>query len=169
MFMKYILMLLIVSAVSFAGTIQPELQQLMQQSPATDLLPVFILVQGELDTEWIDLVTAEMTREERQQFVVEALKERAEISQEPVLAELATYGAFQVENIQTLWLANAIYCEANRAVIRQIASRSDVTLVERGTYENSGLIEPVEVSDPDPIDSGKAIAWGVTQINADDV
>ncbi len=166
--MKFTVLLLITALAASAGTIQPELQQQMMTTPATDLLPVFILVQGELDTEWIDAVTADMTREVRQQFVVEALKERAEISQAPVLSELEMFTSAQVENVKTLWLANAIYCEATHAVIRQMANRSDVTLIERGTYENSGLIEPVEVTEP-ASGGTDALAWGVAKINADDV
>lgn len=167
--MRYILILLIASVVAFAGTIQPELQRQMLTSFSTDLIPVFILVQGELDTEWIISITVDMTRAERQQFVVDALKERAEISQKPVLFELESFSSSQVANIHTLWLANSIYCEATQDVIRQMANRSDVTLVERGTYENSGLIEPVEIHSPSRTELDKGIAWGVTQINADDV
>jgi len=167
--MKYILILLITALTAFSGTIQPALQQEMSITFQTDQIPVFIVVQGELDTEWIDAATIDMTRAERQEFVVDALKTRAEISQEPVLAELETYSSEQVSGIQALWLANSIYCEATPDVIREIAGRNDVILVEKGTYVNSGLIEPVEVQEPSRIELDKAITWSVTQINADDV
>lgn len=167
--MKYILTLLIIAALATSGTIQPALQEEMASSFDTDLIPVFILMQGELDTDWIEAATADMTREERQQFVVDALKDRAETSQAAILAELDSYGSLDVVNIHPLWLANSVYCEATPQVIRQMASRSDVTLVEKGTYENSGLIEPVEVRDLTPEEREKGLAWGVSQINADDV
>lgn len=166
--MKYILVLLI-TALAMGGTIQPELEQEMASSFDTDLIPVFILVQGELDTDWIEAATADMTREERQQFVVAALQDRAEISQAPVLEDLDTYGDANVANVHPLWLANSIYCEATPMVIREMATRDDVILVEKGTYPNSGLIEPVEVRETTPEEGGKAIVWSVTQINADDV
>jgi serine protease AprX len=167
--MKYILILLIAVVSLFAGTIQPALQQEMTSSFSTDLIPVFILVQGELDTDWIDAATANMTRAEKQRFVVDALKERAEISQAPVLTELEAFSSEQVVEIHTFWLANAVYCEATPDVIRQMSNRCDVSLVEKGNYENSGLIEPVEVREPSREEAGKALTWGVSKINADDV
>lgn len=167
--MKYIFILLITAALAISGTIHPALQEEMASSFDTDLLPVFILMQGELDTDWIEAATADMTREERQQFVVDALKDRAETSQASILADLDSYGSTDVANIHPLWLANSVYCEATPQVIRQMASRSDVKLVEKGTYENSGLIEPVEVRETTPEEREKAIVWSVTQINADDV
>jgi len=167
--LKYISLLLITAAVLLGGAIQPQLQQEMASSFDTDLIPVFILVQGELDTEWIEAATADMTREERQQFVVAALQDRAATSQAPVLAQLDTYGDDNVTNLHPLWLANSIFCEATPMVIREIASRTDVILVEKGTYPESGLIEPVEVREPTTEERGKAIVWSVTQINADDV
>ncbi|MBD3278592.1 MAG: S8 family serine peptidase, partial [Candidatus Aegiribacteria sp.] len=167
--MKYLFLLLTVSAMLFAGTIQPELRQQMAQTDATELIPVFILVQGDLDQAWIDAATVDMSRADRQEFVVEALKDKAEVTQSPVLAELNSFGSSRVANIHPLWLANSIYCEASREVITQIAQRSDVRLVEKGTYENSGLIEPVDVRPVSPEERDKAIVWSVTQINADDV
>ena len=167
--MKYLFVLLATSAMLFAGNIQPELRQQMTQTDATELIPVFILVQGDLDQGWIDAATVDMSRDDRQQFVVEALKDKAEVTQAPVLSELYSFGSSRVANVHPLWLANSIYCEASRDVITQIAQRSDVRLVEKGTYENSGLIEPVDVSPVSPEERGKAITWSVTQINADDV
>jgi serine protease AprX len=166
--LRYILILPLLTVMALAGTIQPELQREMTSSEM-DLIPVFIVVQGELDTEWIEAVTADMTREERQEFVVEALKDRAAISQAPVLEQLDGYTSFDVSNINTLWLANSIYCEASPEVIAAMAARDDVILVEKGTYQNSGLIEPVEVREPTPEERGRAIVWSVTLINADDV
>ena len=167
--MRYILILLITASLAFAGTIQPQLQREMSESFADELIPVFIVVQGELDLDWIEAATADMTREESQQFVVEALKDKAEITQAPVLDQLGSYGQANVANVHPLWLANSIYCEATPLVIREMASRDDVILVEKGTYENSGLIEPVEVRPVSPEEREKAIVWSVTQINADDV
>ncbi|NOQ23639.1 MAG: S8 family serine peptidase [Candidatus Aegiribacteria sp.] len=165
----YIRILFIVTVAVFSGTIHPNLQDLIHTSEGSELIPVFILVRGELDLEWVDAVTVDMTREERQLFVVDALKERAETSQAPVLSELEKFGSVQVENIRTLWLANAIYCEAASPVIRDIASHSDITLIERATHPDAGLIYPYEVRDATREELDKAITWSVTQINADDV
>jgi len=167
--MRAVYLMPLLVAIALAGTIQPQLQQQMEESTQTELLPVFIIMQGELDGDWVDAATADMTRDQRQEFVVEALKDRAEVSQAPVLDIFSTLTPDQVTNIHPLWLANSIYCEATPSVIRDMASRNDVVLVEMGTYPESGLIEPVEVREASPEERDKAITWSVTHINADDV
>jgi len=167
--LKYSALILIIASLAAAGTIQPQLLKEIELSPSTNLTPVFILVRGELDKGWIETATASMTREERQQFVVQALKDRAEVSQAPVLKELAGYGVNTVQDVTPLWLANAVYCEATPAVIRAMAARDDVILVEKGAYENSGLIKPVDIHEPRFGKYGKDVVWSVTKINADDV
>lgn len=166
---KYIILLLIAAVPAFSGTIHPDLQDLIQTSEKTELIPVFILAQGELDTDWIDAVSVNMIREERQEFVVDALKDIADVSQRSIIRELGIYTTESVCNIVSLWLANAVYCEATPSVISHIASRSDVTVIERAAHENAGLIYPYDVRDATPEELGKAITWSVTKINADDV
>ena len=167
--MKFFLILLIITAAAFSGTIQQDLMDLMHSSNGTELIPVFMLVQGELDTDWVDAVTVDMSRDERQEFVVDALKNIADVSQAGVISELGLYTTQSVSNIKSLWLANAVYCEASPAVIRDIASRSDVTLIEWAANPEAGLIYPVEVRDPTQEELDKAITWNVTIVNADDV
>ncbi len=167
--MKYFPILLFVAMTAFSGTIHPDLQDLIQTSDGTELIPVFILVQGEIDTEWVDAVTVDMSRGARQEFVVDALKNIADVSQTGIISELGFYTTGSVSNIVSLWLANAVYCEAAPAVIREIASRGDVTVVERAAHPDAGLIYPYDVRDATPEELDKAITWSVTQINADDV
>ncbi|MEN8208189.1 MAG: S8 family serine peptidase, partial [Candidatus Fermentibacteria bacterium] len=167
--MKYILLLLSVTVVAVSGTIHPDLQDLMQRSNSTELIPVFMLVQGELDTDWVEAVTVDMNRDERQEFVVDALKNIADVSQAGVISELGLYTTQSVSGILSLWLSNAVYCEATPIVIRDMSCRSDITLIEQATYPDAGLIYPVEVREPAHEELDKAITWSVTQINADDV
>jgi len=167
--MKYIPTLLIAAITAFSGTIHPDLQDLIQTSEGTELIPVFILVQGELDTDWVDAAAVGMRRGERQEFVVDALKDIADVSQAGVISELELYTSESVSNIVSLWLSNAVYCEAAPAVIRDIASRNDITLIDRAAHPDAGLIYPYNVRDATPEELDKAITWSVTLINADDV
>jgi len=164
--MKLIILVLVLAAVAISGTIEPDLQMLMAASSDTDLIPVFILAQGQLDRDWVNSATDGMDRAQRQQFAVQAMKEIAESAQSGIISDLSILNAV---NVNSLWLSNSVYCEATPAAIRAIACRSDVILIERGTDENSGLIEPVEVREPTVEERDKAIAWGVSKINADDV
>ncbi|MCK5114962.1 MAG: S8 family peptidase [Candidatus Aegiribacteria sp.] len=167
--MKYFLILLITAAAAFSGTIHPDLLDLMQTSNGTELIPVFMLVQGDLDKEWVDAVTFDMNRSERQEFVVDALKNIAFVSQAGVISELGLYTTQNVSGILSLWLANAVYCEASPAVIREMSFRSDVTLIESAANPEAGLIYPVEVREATQEELDKAITWNVTLVNADDV
>ncbi|MCK4671383.1 MAG: hypothetical protein KAT47_02500, partial [Candidatus Aegiribacteria sp.] len=83
--MKYLFVLFCLTALAFAGTIHPDLQDLMDYSSDIELIPVFILAHGELDAGWIDAATVDMTRSEKQEFVVDALKQIAESSQDGII------------------------------------------------------------------------------------
>ncbi len=167
--MKHVIVLLVIACMAVAGSIEPELVGLMHSSTDTDLIPVFVVVHGQVDGNWINSATMGMDRAERQQFAVSALKEMAQVSQQGVLEQLKIYNADNVTDITPLWLANSIYCQATPAVIKALAERTDVVVIERGAGDvTSGLIEPVEVRDPTPEEAGKGLAWGVAKINADD-
>ncbi|MCK5785779.1 MAG: S8 family serine peptidase, partial [Candidatus Sabulitectum sp.] len=163
--MKQLLVLLAVALVATAGTIDPDLALEMAGSTDTDLIPVFILAQGQVDGDWVDSSTSGMSRDERQQFAVSAMKGIAQVAQSDIIAELNNSNA---TNLRSLWLANAVYCEATRTTIGSIASRSDVVLVERGAHPDAGLSEPVDVREATHDELDKALAWGVEKINADD-
>ncbi len=160
--MKYILMFL-VAGISMAGTVQPELLLDMAKAAPGELIPVVVLVEGNMDSGWIQAATAGMNRAERQQFVVEALKANAQLSQQAVLESIADA---RVEQLVPFWLVNGFYCHAAPEVIRSLSMRADVRYIERGNV-GGALIEPVDHSDPDP--GQKAIAWGVSKINAPQV
>jgi len=166
--MKQIILLLVVAALCLAGSIDPDLAVIMAGSTDTDLIPVFILAQGQVDRDWVNASTVGLTRAERQQFAVASMQDIAAAAQTGILRELDGYSSGSVENVSSLWLANAVYCQATKSVIRNIASRTDVTLVEGAADPDGGLIEPVEVRDITADDRNLALAWGVAKINADD-
>lgn len=163
--MKQLIVLLAAVSLAAAGTISPDLQTLLSASSDTDLIPVFILAQGQVDRNWVDGATDGMTRAQRQEFAVQAMKEMAEAAQSGILSELQNMNA---EDIRSLWLSNAVYCEATPAVIRLMSIRSDVSYIEMASDENGGLIEPVDVRPINAEERGKGLAWGVAKINADD-
>jgi len=160
--MKYLLMM-IVATFAVAGSIQPELLMDMAQAARGEVIPVVVLVEGSLDYQWVQAATAGMSRAERQQFVVEALKANAQVSQQAVLESIAGQ---QVEQLVPFWLVNGFYCHTTPEVIRNLSTRSDVRYIERGNVGGS-LIEPVAQRDPEP--GQRAVAWGVSKISAPEV
>ncbi|OPX31644.1 MAG: hypothetical protein B1H09_02420 [Gemmatimonadaceae bacterium 4484_173] len=163
--MKKIFLLLAVVSIAVAGSIDPELAVIMAGSTDTDLIPVFILAHGQVDRNWVDASTYGMDRAERQQFAVSAMKDIAEVAQADILTELHSSNA---AGIESLWLANAVYCEITKAAIRDMAARSDVSLIESACDPNGGLIEPVDEHPVTDEEGSRGLAWGVAKINADD-
>ncbi len=157
--------LLLLAGVVMAGGISPQLVERMESAIPGELIPVSILVEGDLDQDYVNTATHGMTRVERQRFVVAALKDLAASSQAEVIAFLDQAGA---EDLESHWLGNFVYAQASPETVRQISSRDDVWYVEFANPEG-GLIEPVDRRPPTPEERSRDIAWGVSQINAPDV
>ena len=166
--MKQFIVLLVIACMAIAGSIEPNLAALMSNSTDTDLIPVCIVAHGQVDRNWVNSATAGMDRSERQQFAVNAMMDISAVSQQGIIEELKSYDFNNVVNVKTFWLANAVYCEASVAVIRSLAERTDVVVIERGASDEMGLIEPINVHESTPEELDKGIAWGVSKINADD-
>ncbi len=166
--MKQLILLLVFAALALAGAIDPDLAVIMAESNETDLIPVFILAHGQVDGNWVNAATYGMDRDARQQFAVSAMKDIAEVAQTDIISELRTLNSDNVNNIQPLWLANAVYCQATLSTIRNMASRSDVVLVESAAHPDAGLSEPVDVHESTSAELSRGLAWGVEKINADD-
>jgi subtilisin family serine protease len=160
---------LIAAAVSTAGQIAPDLQQIMDAAALNELVPVFVLAQGSLDDSWLAEATAGMTRTGRQEFTVAALKEMAATSQSGIIQAISDWPEWTHADLERHWLANAIYLEAAPELIRALSSLDAVMLVEGASDPEAGLVEPVETRSPSPEDLDRGIVWGVAKINADDV
>lgn len=148
-----------------AGTIHPGLQMDMAMAPPGEMLPVVVHMEGTLDTEWLSSVTSGMSRAVRQAFVVETLRSHASLSQTEVLAFLEDH---PVERLVPFWLVNGFYCETTPATIRLLSQRADVRYIDHGAVESS-LIEPVDRREASPDELNRAVAWGVSKINAPQV
>ncbi|MFO7949412.1 MAG: S8 family peptidase [Candidatus Fermentibacteraceae bacterium] len=162
--MKYAAILLLVGVV-MAGGIGSGLTEQMESSAPDELIPVSILVEGDLDQDYVDAATYGMTRVQRQRFVVAALKDLAASSQQELVSFLDQSGA---EDVESHWLGNFVYARASVETIRLAAARQDVRYLEFAAPEG-GLIEPVDRRPPTPEERDRDIAWGVSQINAPDV
>lgn len=137
----------------------------MGQAAPGDMIPIVVLLEGSLDHGWVQAATSEMDRSERQQFVVETLKDRAQLARQGVMEYLQER---PVDRLIPFWLVNGVYCETTAGTIRSLSAREDVRYIDHGAPEAS-LIEPVETREPLSGDMERGLAWGVDKINADDV
>jgi subtilisin family serine protease len=163
--MRAIFILVLASAAAFSAGIHPEVLAEMSLSASGSPIPVVVLVEGQVDAGWIQAASAGMPRTQRQEFVVDALKANAQVTQAGVLEFLQNHSA---QRIIPFWLANGIYCEITPDVIRMLAERSDVRYIDYGAPE-AELIMPVETREATREELGRSLAWGVEKINADQV
>ena len=102
----------------------------------------------------------------RRDFVVNALKQVAEASQQDLIGLLKALEANgMVEEIRPLWLVNSISCFADETVMHAIAERNDVLMVypceKTECFDNKTF--PAERGD------GREIAQNLLQVNAEQV
>ncbi len=95
-------------------------------------------------------------------WVSEALRETARRTQAPILERLDALG---VEH-RSYWVANMIWVQADREVVRQMAERADVRRVHANPWIR--MEQPVEIT-RDRVDAPESIEPGILNTEAPDV
>jgi len=150
-------LVLVLAGTSF-GLISPDLQQHMAAAKAGQKLPVHAVLKEQFDAELLDNLVDGMPKPQRRAEAARVLQEYSADQQAGVLEYLATTDA---QNVQSLWVVNAVYCEATPAVIQQLSERTEVSYVHYDRVYSPGL--PL----PEQQDEGtEELAWGVSKINA---
>jgi subtilisin family serine protease len=150
-------LVLVLAGMSF-GLISPSLQEHLTKAQADQKLPVHVVLKEQFDKELLNSLVDGMPRAQRRVEVARILKGFSAGRQAGVLEYLATTNA---ENVQSLWVVNAVYCEATPAVIQALSARPEVNYVN---YDWGSCPDQ-----PEPAQDGggsEEIAWGVDKINA---
>lgn len=166
--MKALCCLMLIAGVTLAGTVTPELRDVISDLGEGELVRVLIKPVGMADTEYIMNASAGMDRDARREFAAEVMKDRAADAQTGILQQLATYGPGSVEDVHPFWIVNAIAVSVTPEVALDMAGRDDVLYV-RSMNRADILIEPVDVRAPLRGELTDANAWGVDKIGAPDV
>ncbi len=155
---------------AFAGQLSPGLEAQFAQKQDDGAVKVLVVLRDRVDIQaldWnlheqrVDLATRHVT-------VIETLKDAARGSQADLLANLAsrqTRG--EVAQYKAHWLINAVMVTATESVIREIAARDDVEIVETNLVPE--LIKPANVypaEDGAKGDRSIGITPGVVNIGA---
>jgi subtilisin family serine protease len=153
----------LVLVASFAhALISPSLQEQLSTAQPDQKLPVQIVLNQQYDNALLNGQVEGMTRPERRVAVANILREYSAEQQ----ASLAEYLSQQeavgaVTNIKSLWIVDAMYCEAIPAVVQVLAARPDVE------YVNYDLLQPsADIGGLGQDGSPEQVAWGVSKINA---
>ena len=150
----------------YAQVIDPALLQEMGQKKDDEKIEVFVIMKQQYDREQLSRRADNCkTRAARREFVVNELKQYAEVSQYDIKQSLAEMEkSDMVTTPRILWIANALYFSAAKQAIYDLAKRQDIEVIG---YDNKVEIPDDEV--PRQAEATRGIAPNVTQVNADQV
>jgi subtilisin family serine protease len=152
------MLVMVLAGMSF-GLISPGLQQHLTSAQAEQKLPVHIVLKEQFDKELLNSLVDGMPKVQRRVEVARILKEFSAEQQASVLGYLATTDA---KDVQSLWIVNAVYCEATPAVIQHLSERLEVSYVN---YDRVYCPDPPRPEQPSTAGT-EEVAWGVAKINA---
>jgi serine protease AprX len=156
------LVLALVFAAASYAVMSPELEKHMASAQANQLLPVHVVLKEQFDSRLLNSLVDGMPKPERRVEVARILKEFSAGQQAGVLAYLAgEEKQGKAAHVTSLWILDAVYCEAAPEVIRKLSDRSEVDYVNYDLAYAPGVLEPAEETK-----GGEEIAWGVDKINA---
>ena len=162
-----LLLLIMLCAMGYAQTIDTALEKEMGQRKRDEKIDVFVIMKQQYGHERLSRhADSYPTRAERRQFVVNELKQFAEVSQYDIRQSLAEMEKNDmVTTPRVLWMANALYFSANKQAIAALAQRKDVEII--GFDERVRMIPEDEAMKP--VEAIRDITTNVTQVKADQV
>ena len=165
-FTLFLLSFLFVSG--YAQTvIDPLLREEMTRRNENERIEVIVIMKSHYDREQLNRRADHfVSRAERREFVVNELKEFAEVSQydlKHTLSEMERSG--MVSAPITLWISNALYFNATKSAIQDLAQRNDIGIIGYAV-QRCCLPDGEEVS---PATDLREITPNVLQVRADQV
>jgi len=166
--MKKILCLLIMLLwVPLFGLVSPDLERVINSTRSSDLIPIDIVLKKQMDVNELTKAVEGLPKPERRARTAEILRTFSLESQKSILEYLYKMEKQnKVKNITSIWIVNAVYCEATREVIAELNKDRSIFYID---YD----LKPIElekpdftVVQPDKTSKEREIAWGVSKINA---
>jgi subtilisin family serine protease len=169
--MKKLLSLFLMLVCCMAGyaqaVIDPLLSEEMNRRNDDEQIKVIVIMKSQYDraqlnrqADWF------VTKAERREFVVNELKEFATVAQYDLrqsLVEMERNG--MVSSPTVLWIANALYFDATKAAIQDLARRNDIEIIGYA-MEHNWIPDGEEAT---PASATREITPNVTQVHADQV
>lgn len=153
---------------SATPAIEPELLAVMSSMGNDEKAKIYVLMSEQADPTALLLEGGKCGgRDERRQYVITTLQRQAEVAQADLLGLLGEMESIgMVEDIQPLWMVNAVSCKANKSVILDLAQRRDILSI--GFCEQAQWIIEDKAM-PAPRGNGREIAQNLLQVNAPQV
>ena len=168
------LLAVLAGATAQAGVLSPGLATLMQDMEDHEILKVLVVLEDQANVRSMDknLHDQAVSLDVRHHTVIMSLRDAAGIAQQDLLADLQVRKANKavggVLGFTPHWIVNSIVLVAEVGVIREIALRDDVEIVEPDLVVE--LIEPVMTKTAPDLEPASPqdyyLAPGVTAVNA---
>ncbi len=137
--------------------IEAPLSDYMEKVKESELISVVLIMERQFtqqEKEELFLRTGPKNKKQKRNVIIKALKRVAKTEQEPLLKFLKDLEqAKQVKHVSPLWLSNVIGVKAPKSIIKRLTAFRE--------------IRSIHLDIPRPVKG--QIAWGVTQIQADQV
>ncbi|MBW7905573.1 MAG: S8 family serine peptidase [Phycisphaerae bacterium] len=140
---------LLAGAAALAGDIEPNLENLLVNTPQDEHVSVLVYLRDRVDIAALDrqLSVAKADRATRNHTVITALQSRAALTQRDLVGALsAMQRDGRVASFQPFWIVNAFRVDARPEAVRALAVRADVEMV----YINYP-IDLIEMPDSDAV------------------
>ncbi|MFA7330436.1 MAG: S8 family serine peptidase [Candidatus Delongbacteria bacterium] len=166
-------LVLALAGAAAAGQFSAGLERLAAGRSADEALTVLLSLREQADIAGLDadLHARRATRAARHEAVVRSLKERAASSQQDLLRSLEQLRRTgKVQGYTSYWITNAVLVKAPLGVLRELAARADVALVEPELLVE--LIDPILPATPGeraPGDGQRTPEPGVLAVRAQEV
>lgn len=148
--------------------IEPELLALMSRMGNDEKVKICMLMSEQSDPTAL-LLEAEKydNLDERRQYVITTLQHQAEAAQAELLDLLFAMERYgRVEDVQSLWIVNAVSCKASKTAILDLAQRRDILSIS--FCEQAQWVFEDEAT-PAPSGNGREITPNLLQVNAPQV
>ena len=149
------------------AVIDPVLGEEMNRRNDAEQIKVIVIMNSQYDRPQLNRrANYFATRAERREFVVNELKDFAAASQydlRRLLTEMERNGL--VTEPTVLWMANALYFDATKAAIQDLALRNDIEII--GFAQEHNWIPDGE--EPQPSPATREITQNITKVGADQV
>ena len=146
----------VVTANLYGGTISKELESRLKAASPNEHIKVLVWMSEQPDLSALKNASYST----KSQY----LRDFAQRTQRELLGFLNTKGA-TVSDVRSFWLVNMVYLEATPEVIREIANRQDVALVDISRVRH--IVEPVVRRAA--VKGDKTVEWNIDKIKADSV
>lgn len=165
--MKRIIICCLIIIVPMFALISPELNNVISGAKSNDLIPIDIVLKEQMDINDLTKAVENLPKPERRAQVAEILQNFSKEHQRTLIDFLKQKEKMNlVKNIQSMWILNAIYCEATKEAIAELENYREIFYID---YD----LKPIELEKPKsyiaPADKTREIAWGVDKIRAPQV